>query len=244
MPLPSGSCLLTDLSSPAVAEHIARDSRLVIPIGSCDQYGPHLPIGAGTLVAERIAADLATEFNVLRAPTLPYGVNVPAVNHVFAGPAGVNEKSLHRVLNDLLASWESQGFTEFIFITAHRFDPHIDAIAAVASTGARIRAVEVLGIELSSLVEGLGGHEHGGEVLTSLILHLYPERVNLDLARDFRACKPSQVRKKRISRLPEASPGSIGEPTLASAEKGRSIYEHILDRIRTKVFLTDIDPTA
>jgi creatinine amidohydrolase len=242
MSLPSGSCLLTDLPSQAVAEHVARDSRLIVPIGSCDQYGPHLAIGVGTLVAERIAADLARDFDVLRAPTLPYGVNVPAVNRTFAGPAGLNEKSLHRVLNDLLASWENQGFTEFIFITAHRFDPHIDAIAAVASTGARIRAVEALGIELSTFVEGLGGHEHGGEVLTSLVLYLYPDKVNLDLARDFRACKPSQVRRKRVSKLPEASPGSIGEPTLATPEKGRLIYEHILERIRNRVFMTDPEP--
>jgi creatinine amidohydrolase len=231
------SRLLTELSWVEVSEHVARDSRLIVPVGACDQYGPHLPIGAGTLVAEAVALELAQDFGVLRAPTLPYGVNFPAESP-FSGTAGLHAKNLTRVLNDLLAAWEDHGFTEFILITAHRYDPHVEAIATVTGTTARIRAVEVLGIELAEFLEGPGGRDHGGEAMTSLLLHLYPDRVNLARAVDFRPEGASQGRTKRLKRIPSESPGSIGEPTLATAEKGALIFERILQRVRAKVFLS------
>jgi creatinine amidohydrolase/Fe(II)-dependent formamide hydrolase-like protein len=232
----SRSRLLTELSWADVDEHIARDSRLIVPVGACDQYGPHLPIGAGTLLAEAVALELAQDFGVLRAPTLPYGVNLPS-EHPFSGTAGLHPKNLTRLLNDLLASWEDHGFTEFILVTAHRYDPHVEAIATVTGTTARIRAVEVLGIDLADFLDGPGGREHGGEVMTSLMLHLYPERVNMARARDYRPPGYLSDRTQRLKVVPADSPGSIGEPTLATAEKGGLIFERILQRVRAKVFL-------
>ena len=232
----SRSCLLTELSWVDVVEHIARDSRLIVPVGACDQYGPHLPIGAGTLVAEAVAVELARDFGVLRAPTVPYGVNLPT-ERAYAGTAGLHAKNLHRVLNDLLASWEDDGFTEFILITAHRYDPHIDSIATVTGTTARVRAVEVLGIDVSAGIEGHHGAEHGGEVLTSLMLHLYPDRVDLTRAVDYWPGGRADRRTRRLAKLSNDSPGLVGEPTRATAEKGRQIFEHILQRVRARVFL-------
>lgn len=230
----SRSCVLTELSWVDVVAHLDRDSRLIVPVGACDQYGPHLPIGAGTLVAEAVAVELARDFGVLRAPTVAYGVNLPT-ERPYAGTAGLHAKNLHRVLNDLLAAWEDDGFTEFILITAHRYDPHIDTIATVTGTTARVRAVEVLGIDFSAVVEGHHGAEHGGEVLTSLMLHLYPERVDLTRASDY--WPPNERRTRRLAKLSVDSPGVVGEPTRATAEKGRLIFEHILQRVRARVFL-------
>lgn len=236
MPPTPRSFLLTDLSWLQVEEHLTRDSRLIVPIGNCDQFGPHLPLGAGTLVTEAVATELAREFAVLRAPTVNYGVNLPAPRG-YPGAAGLHEKSLHRVLNDLLASWEDHGFREFILITAHRYDPHVDTIATVTSTRARVRVVELLGIDVSQFLRGAGVPEHGGEALTSLLLHLYPDRVDLARAVDFRPPARRRGPMRRISRLPVESPGSVGEPLMASAETGRQIYEHIVQKVRTKVFV-------
>ena len=85
----------------AVAASLARDARLSVPVGTCEQHGPHLPLGCDTLIVERLADDLSAEFAVVRAPTLEYGVNVVTERH-FAGNASLRKKTLHRVLNDLL----------------------------------------------------------------------------------------------------------------------------------------------
>ncbi|HEX8691658.1 MAG TPA: creatininase family protein [Longimicrobium sp.] len=234
---PPRSYALADLPWTDVAAHLATDRRLLVPVGACDQHGPHLPVGAGTVVVEALVADLAREFGVLRAPTFHYGVTVPGERDM-AGTAGLRPKTLHRALNELLAAWSCQGFEEFIAVTANRFDPHVEALATVRTAGARVRVVEALSVDLSQFLEAEGGPEHAGEALTSLVLHLRPEAVRMDRARDFPVDVPTGGRPvARLARLPEGCPGSVGRPTRASAEKGRQMYEHILQKIRHKVFI-------
>ncbi|HEX2202377.1 MAG TPA: creatininase family protein [Longimicrobium sp.] len=243
---PDRSCALVELPWTAVAAHLAVDRRLIVPVGACDQHGPHLPLGAGTVVAEALACDLAREFGVLRAPTFHYGVNVPA-ERAFAGTASLGPKTLHRALNELLAAWAAQGFEEFIAITADLTRSHIEALATVRAAGARVRLVEALSVDLSQFLdEPLEAPEHAGEALTSLLLHLRPEAVRMERARDY-LMPEEQARLYaggRLSRLPEGCPGSVGRPTRASAEKGRRMYEHILGKIRHKVFIAPPEVAA
>lgn len=225
-----------------MARHLERERRLLVPVGVCDQYGPHLPIGSSTDVAEAVASTLAVEFGILQAPTFPLGVNVPA-DQQFAGTACIQEKTLHRLLNDALASWEDSGFEEFILITAHDFDPHVEALASVSGTRARVRVVEVLGIDFSDFLEGEAGPQHGGEVLTSLMLHLRPDKVNLQAARDYQP--PAEgIEARRIEALPADSDGAVGAPTLATASKGEHIFQHILRKIRERVIVAPPDPAS
>jgi creatinine amidohydrolase len=233
------SYLLTDLSWVEVEAHLTRESRLIVPVGCCDQFGPHLPIGAATLVAEAFATRLAEEFGVLRAPALSYGVNLPG-ERIFPGAASLGEKTLHRALNDLLADWEDAGFTEFILLTAHNYDPHAEAMATVSSTReARVRVIELLNLDLSGHLKGKGAPAHGGEVLTSLFLHLFPDRVRRDAIADFFPYGTGRAAPHRLSRLPDDSNGVLGFPSLGSAESGRRIFEHVLQRLRARIFLTD-----
>ncbi len=240
---PRRSYLLSDLTWTEVAAHLEQDRRLIVPVGACDQYGRHLPIGTSTFIAEAMATDLSQEFGVLRAPTFAYGVNIETKS-VYPGAAGMREKTLHRALNDLLASWEDQGFSEFLLITVHGYDPHVEGIAAVSVLHARVRVIEALCIDFSGLLDGSGGPQHGGEVETSLLLYLRPEAVNMEAAEDFLPHPRSFTLLGRgIPTLPPDAPGSVGQPTLASAEKGERIYAHILQKIREKIFLSAEEPT-
>ena len=228
---------LADLPWTAVAAHLAGDRRLIVPVGTVEQQGPHLPLGAATLLAERLADDLSCEFGVLRAPTVHYGVN-PRAERDFAGTAGYSGKTLHRALNELAADWACQGVRELVFITASTHDPHVEAVATVRVEGARVRVVSALSVDLSQFLDGGKGPEHAGEALTSLLLHLAPRVVRMDRARDFVLDDDAAAAMRgRERRLPQESPGSVGEPTLATAEKGKRMYEHILQKIRNKVFI-------
>lgn len=217
-----------------------RDRRLIVPVGVCDQFGPHLPIGTGTLIAESVARELSQDFGVLRAPTLPYGVTIPSERR-YTGTTSLREKTLHGVLNDLLASWEDHGFNEFILITAHSYDPHVEAIATVTGTVSRVRVIEIMGIDFSDLLEASEAAQHGGEIATSLMLYLYPGKVNMERAQDYASEKDQGGQASRLSRLPLGSPGSMGRPTLATTAKGRRIYQRIVQKIRTRVFLASTE---
>ena len=220
-----------------IANTIDTDPRLIVPIGTCEQHGPHLPLGCDTIIVERIADDLSAEFGVLRAPTLEYGVNV-VTERRYAGNASLRRKTLHRALNDLVDTWESTGIKEFILLTAHEHDPHLEALATVITSGARIRAVDIFAMNLSDLLEGQTEPMHGDEVDTSLILYLAPELVRMEVAQDYMMSREELRRYRRgWLRIPKGSPGSIGRPSLASREKGQLLYDRIHSRVRERVFL-------
>ena len=225
-----------------IAAIIEADARLIVPVGTCEQHGPHMPLGCDTIIVERLSDQLSAEFGILRAPTLEYGVNVDT-ERGFAGNASLRRKTLHRALNDLLDTWESTGIKEFILLTAHEHDPHLEALATVITSEARVRVVDIFAMDLSDLLEGESEPMHGDEVDTSIMLFLAPELVRLDLAQDYMMSRDELRRYRRgWLKIPKTSPGCIGRPSLASPEKGQRLFERIYSRVRERVFLAP-EPT-
>lgn len=220
-----------------IAEILDRDPRLIVPVGACEQHGPHLPPGCDTIIAERLADDLSTAFGVLRAPTVEYGVNVETERGL-PGNGAVRRKTLHRLLNDLLNSWEASGFREFILLTAHAHDPHQEALATVITAEARVRVVDLFAVPIGDLLEGQNAPMHGDEVDTSLMLYLAPELVRPELAQDYMLSREELRRYRRgWLQVPAGSSGSIGRPSLASAEKGERIYQRIRSKVAERIFI-------
>jgi len=227
-----------------IATTIDADARLIVPIGTCEQHGPHLPLGCDTIIVERLADQLSAEFGILRAPTVEYGVNV-VTDRGYAGNASLRRKTLHRALNDLLDTWESTGIREFILLTAHQHDPHLEALATVVTSEARVRVVDIFAMDFRDLLEGETESMHGDEVDTSIMLFLAPELVRMDLAKDYMMSRDELRRYRRgWLRIPRDSPGSIGRPTLASREKGQRLYERIVSKVRERVFVAPVPTEA
>ena len=171
------------LAPEAVRAALARDSRLLVPVGTCEQHGPHLPLGCDTIIVERLADDLSAAFGILRAPTVEYGVNT-ATKRQYPGNATVRRKTLHRWMNDLLGSWEQSGVGAFIILPAHGHDPHQEALSTLRTRHARIFTVDVFSLDFTQYLDDPGGPMHGGELDTSLLLHLAPELVELSADAD------------------------------------------------------------
>jgi creatinine amidohydrolase len=145
---------------------------------------------------------------------------------------------LHRMLNDLLDTWESTGVKEFILLTAHEHDPHQEALATVITTTARVRVVDIFAVDIHDLLEGQMEPMHGDEVDTSLMLFLAPHLVRMDLAEDYMMSRDELRRYRRgWLKIPHGSSGSIGRPTLATAPKGAAIYARIREKVRARVFV-------
>jgi creatinine amidohydrolase len=235
-PLPTQPLHLKLLTPEAVRAALARDSRLLVPVGTCEQHGPHLPLGCDTIIVDRLADDLSAAFGVLRAPTVEYGVNT-ATKRQYPGNATVRRKTLHRWMNDLLGSWEQCGVGAFVILTAHGHDPHQEALSTLRTRRARIFTVDVFALDFTELLEDPGGPMHGGELDTSLLLHLAPHLVRMDLAQDFLLPDRQRARYRRgaTGTLPALSPGSLGRPTIASAEKGVRLYKMIYECLATRV---------
>ena len=234
--------LLKFLTPDEVAAHIARDPRLIVPVGTTEQHGPHLPLGCDTIIVERLADELSAEFEVLRAPTIEYGVNAPT-SLPFPGSASVHRKTLHRMLNDLVGAWEAGGIQQFIILTAHGADPHREALSTLHPKDATVRTVDIFAVPLPQA--DANAPIHGGEVDTSLMMFIDGGLVQLDQARDYFPPRGLARRYQRGGRgaIPRGSPGSLGRPSLASAEKGAQLYDYIYERISTRVFLEPEAPS-
>jgi creatinine amidohydrolase len=227
---------IKEMTPDAVRQRLQERPTLLVAVGTTEQHGPHLPLGCDTLILEHLADDLSAGFGIPRAPTVEYGVHTPSRN--FPGSAALRRRTLHRVMNELIESWEEgAGVREFVILTAQASEGHLEALSTIRTDEATVQVMDIFSLEFGALLEHPGAPIQGGELDTSLMLYLAPQMVRMDLARDF-ALTPQMIARYRPGhsrRLPEGSPGSVGYPSLASAQKGELLYRFILDRIRTSL---------
>lgn len=234
---------LADMTWREVQDYLASSDALIVPVGTCEQHGPHLPLGTDTLIAEAFAARIADEAGLVAAPTLAYGVNLPCDRYV-PGTAGLSLDALRLGLRDLITDWVRQGFRTFFVVTAHGCAiqgygfAHHEAIKEAARPLLEARSCEVFVMfpfwtDISDILDAQSGVEHAGEVETSIALHLFPHLVRRDLIENPLGGEGEQ----RFRAYPEgvgAGPpepgwsGAEGSPAAASSAKGAEIFERCL----------------
>lgn len=226
----------------AVEAQLASRPALLVPVGSTEQHGPHLPVGADTIIVERLADDLSARFGILRAPTLEYGVNL---SRLVPGSvtASLRRKTLHRVMNELIESWEmGAGIREFYVLTAEGYGPHQEALSTILVRDALVRAIDIFGLDFEDRLERPGGPVHGGELETSLLLFLNPDLVHMEDAADRPPSRrSSRYRRGSAKRFIADPKESIGYPTLGSAEKGARLYSFILERVASTCLAPEVE---
>ena len=234
---------LNHLSWPEVRLHLERDPRLILPVGALDHHGPHLPLGANTLIAERVARTLSSRLRIVVAPTFHYGLTKPDWTP-YAGTSTLRRKTFHRAINELLTSWDDHGIAEVVVITAQRHEPHLESLLTALTSNSTTEVVDLMTIDVGDLVEGRPEHERGGELETSLLLHLAPGLVRMDEAVDYtdHPGPPGKYVQGRVSSPPADFKGVVGRPSLATAEKGRAVFERYIALLeRALSHVPDVD---
>ncbi len=237
MAVRDGATRLGDLTWRAAAAWFRRDPRLLLPVGSMVQHGPHLPLDADSRITSAIAAGIAGRHGVLLGPTLPFGV-AAETDRSYAGTSAIAHKTLHRLLNDLAADWERQGLEELVLLTSNGFGPHYRALVGVMAGRIELRAVDTNVVDLSPALNSPTAPERGGEVETSLLLYLAPETVHMERAEDLEM-ERGELDQRLDGTEPVPLPGSngvLGRPSCATAEKGRRIYDYLVRYIGDRLF--------
>jgi creatinine amidohydrolase len=236
------------LSWAEVAE-MEREKRLIlIPLGSTEQEGTHLPLGVDTYVAEAVANAVAEATDCLVAPSLPVGYSEWFLE--FPGTISLKMETLIAVLREYLTSLIHHGFRRFIFVNGH--GGNAPAVDVVAREFKLKHDVDVAMVQIWKVVNSLAKDipdlkenvfRHAGEFMTSLMLYLQPETVEMERAKveyvktnkqPFKAKSslgPAEFKGVEISlydkakRLTES--GTMGDPLSATAKKGETIFHHI-----------------
>lgn len=194
------SVFLEDLDAFAYREVLSSGEAIVlIPVGSLEQHGPHLPLGTDTLLSSRFAEGVARRLGALVAQPIAYGYKSQQKsgggNHL-SGTTSLDGATLIGVARNLVKSFLNQGVRHVVFVNGH-FENYqflyegIDlALEDLGVKPGAEQSVLLLSywdfVSQDTLVEvypdGFPGWEieHGGVLETSLMLHLEPARVGMD----------------------------------------------------------------
>lgn len=174
--------LLTEMTWVDVQSYLEENDMVIIPLGSIEQHGPHLPEGADILGAIELSKRISARTNVLVAPILMVGYS--EYHSGFPGTLSISPETMEQVVFECVESLIKYGFKKFLFFNAHGGNNIIqeNLIHRIAhSTGTNAVAIGV-GSALWP-TEGIDDYDfHSGKFETSLDLCMFPDLVQLDKA--------------------------------------------------------------
>lgn len=221
---------LSELGWPDVEAYLTRDDRVILPVGSTEQHGRHLPLGTDALVAAALADRVSRASGVLAAPAIPIGM---AMHHLaFPGSIALKPATLAAVITDVVESLYGHGFRRVLIINGHGGNiASIDSAIPVLMARPDL-SIKVVNWWREESVAALarrdfGGSGHASADEASAVLALHPNLVRMD-----RTGGPSSlVWSQNPRRLRELHPdGNAGpDPALATAAAGEALVTAAVD---------------
>ena len=200
---------------------------VIVPLGSVEQHGPHLPLDVDSVIADAVAQRLVEELTVqgacaVLAPTIPYGAS--GEHQTFPGTVSIGTESLTLVLTELGRS-ACQWAAGIVFICGH--GGNLEAV---------VRAVEVLRNEdrlvLWTACSVLGGDAHAGQTETSIMLALDPSAVQVEhlVAGNTEPLSALMPRLRKEGVRGVSPNGVLGDARNADATQGRLLLDAMATR--------------
>jgi creatinine amidohydrolase len=174
---------LAQMTGPETAEAIARSRTAVVPLGSIEQHGPHLPNGTDTMAAELIARTVAEQLGAVYVPFGPYGVTPIHAGH--PGTVNLRRETFEALLTDVCTELVRMGVRTIVLVNWH--EGNIAAMNAVATDlqdrgDAVFFAVQACYTAQRVYREHGGELTHGGGIETLAMLAHDPELVKTERA--------------------------------------------------------------
>jgi creatinine amidohydrolase len=235
---------------PEIREAVAENRVVVLPVGTVEQHGPHLPLVTDVLTAtemSRMAVE-RTPHEAVLLPSVYYSFNEHHLD--FPGTIAVEGPTIVNYVTDIGKSLAHHGFRKILLVNGHgsnvpfldiaarNITNKTDAICAMVSWWSLIPKALLAELRES---EFPGGMAHGCELETSVLLYLRGDLVQFEKAKrdiNFQATEffywdlaaPSPVHfQEWFSRYSKT--GTVGDPTKATREKGEKFVTAVVDRM-------------
>jgi creatinine amidohydrolase len=241
------SYLYRDQTWPQIQEHIQQQSLLILPIGTTEEHGLHMPVDTDARIAEayghRLVEALSPDVPVLLMDTIRYGYSMKIMRQ-WPGTIVVRSRVFMDMVFDICQSVLSMGFTKLALLDCHGH--HSGPLNTVSrelcdatDCSIAILSPATLSREAFNAVRKSvqGGAIHAGEWETSLLLYLAPEVVHMDQATDVDTMRYHSdfvagdgfMGRQRVTwstwYLQASQTGAYGDPTPSTAETGRIILD-------------------
>jgi len=235
-----------ELTQPEIAAHLKKNPLVILPCGSVEQHGPHLPAGTDTLAATVIAHAVAERMDGLVLPATPFGVT--PMHMPYEGTITLTPDTYIRVQTETCVSTARHGARQLMIVNWH--EGNIPSLAIAAEALHRDHGMSVLTVQACYVAEELYGHSsggltHGGEIEALAVLSARPDLVHLDRIENSsdhgHGHKMDKLRRTRsyqpvLTDIRSIAPtGWFGSPQHATAEKGARMLTEIADAIAREV---------
>lgn len=215
---------LSELSWPDVP----LGSLLVVPVGSCEQHGPHLPLDVDTRIAGFLADALAEALGAAAVVAPPLAVGASGEHAGFPGTLSVGNDVMSSVVVELVRSalpvpGAAEPFVGVVLVNGH--GGNVAALGAAAGLlGSEGRAVRAWHPQVPD------GDSHAGRTETSLLLHLDPGCVRMDRAEPGATARWRELAPDVMAGgLRDVAPnGVLGDPTAATADEGARVFADLV----------------
>ncbi|WP_210588508.1 mycofactocin biosynthesis peptidyl-dipeptidase MftE [Streptomyces sp. GESEQ-35] len=209
---------------------------VLVPLGSVEQHGPHLPLDTDTRIADAVARGAARRLPgpVLVAPPVAYTAS--GEHQSFPGTVSIGNEALRCVLLELVRSlslWSGR----IVFVNGHGGN-----VRCLAEAVGRLTE-EGHDVEWAPCFPA-GGDAHAGHTETSLMLHLAPDLVDMTRARPGNPAPLAELMPALLAGgVGAVSPsGVLGDPTTATAEDGARLLDELIGDVAGRLCPQEVRP--
>ena len=228
--------IIRDQFDPDLRKLIKKKKQIaIIPIGSIEQHGPHLPISTDSDIVTEISLQLSDKINGVLLPTINYGISD---EHFPFFNLSIKKSTLSRILEDICESLIKNGISRILIINGHY--GNLDSLKSFEKKQKNNRKIKV-----SSYWKYMDREfDHAGNVETSIMLAI-SKKVNMRKAK--KGFQTDGMSKKEISKINKLAQKSFpkvtgngvwGDPTKSSATLGRKIIKEVVNNLVKESNLT------
>ncbi|WP_193308562.1 creatininase family protein [Halorubrum halophilum] len=233
---------LADHTWPELGESLSEQSVALVPLGSTEQHGPHLPLATDHLIAEGLASAAAEATGAVRTPTVTVGVSPH--HRQFPGTMWVDPPEFRDYVESFTRNLAYHGIDRVIFVNAHGGNvQHLREVGRRLHEDETAYAIEWMWDEsIPALVDDLFEHNgpHAGPKETAMITHLAPDLVRTDRLEDARDDglvhldeSDAVVHGARTfyDAVDNSANGAFGDPTDVTPDKAERLFEAASDQL-------------
>ena len=228
--------IIRDQFDPDLRKLIKKKKQVaIIPVGSIEQHGPHLPISTDSDIVTEISLQLSDKINGVLLPTINYGISD---EHFPFFNLSIKKSTLSRILEDICESLIKNGISRILIINGHY--GNLDSLKRFERKQKKNRKIKVVSYWKYMDRE----FDHAGNVETSIMLAI-SKKVNMRKAK--KGFQTNGMSKKEISKINKLAQKSFpkvtgngvwGDPTKSSSTLGRKIIKEVVNNLVKESNLT------
>lgn len=223
------------------------DSFIILPVGSMEQHGPHLPLNADSVIAENFSFRLAEELDAVVAPTLKYGYKSKPLSGggpLFPGTIDLSGLTLQTNIMELIDEFYKDGFRKIFILNAHfeneafivealdiASSKYGDDLLLITSNWWDPLPQETIDAVFDQIPFPGWALEHAAVTETSLMMYFAPDLVHEERMVDTKGAIPCCYIKYPIEKDAIPGTGVLATAYSSSAEKGEILSDAVLKRL-------------